>query len=130
MYLRKLFMSKPFFFYLWYKLYRSKKKLKPKWFNKETTFYFDGYPRSGNTYMIFLMKEIYDEKNIIHHFHTIAPLKVALKKKIKSLIIIRNPIESVSSSYLKKFEKKELPLSTFIERLTDQKIFYLFACQL
>jgi len=97
--LNRLFKSNPALFWLWFKLYRSRKGVRIKWFNKETLFIFDGYPRSGNTYLFHLLKEIYSETQMVHHFHTVASIKIAKQKRIKILILIREPLESISSNY-------------------------------
>lgn len=109
--IRNTFKSNPFLFWFWYKSYRSKNGLKINWFSDKTDFYFDGYPRSGNTYLLFLLSGIYKNNHIVHHFHAIAPLKIALGKDLKSIIIIRNPADAISSNYLKTFEKSKLPES-------------------
>lgn len=129
-YLRNLFRSQPFLFKLWFKIYRSKRGLKIKWFDEDSKIYFDGYPRSGNTFLAHLMRAIYDDKKIIHHFHTVAPLKIALKREIRSIIIIRDPKEALSSNYLKKYELKKLPETVNLRLLqmmiNDYIIYYTF----
>ena len=128
--LRTLFSTNPYLYFIWFKIYRSNRGLKIKWFNNQSKIFFDGYPRSGNTFLAHLMRAIYNDKNIIHHFHAVAPLKIALNKNIKSVIIIRNPQDSISSNYLKKHELKTLPEETNLKllkmMLNDYIVYYKF----
>lgn len=128
--IRNIFRTNPYLFIFWYKVYRSRKGVKLKWFNENTDLYFDGYPRSGNTFMLHLMRGIYDDKNMIHHFHTVSSLKIAFKKNIKSIILIRNPNDSISSYYLKRFEKSSLPETINVKLLqmlvNDYVIYYKY----
>ncbi len=123
-------MSQPLLYSIWFKLYRSKHGVKINWLDRNTTIFFDGYPRSGNTFMYFLFGKIYDIDIIAHHYHAIAPLKIALKKRIKSIIIIREPIEAIASNYLKRFELIGLPKKInypVLKRLIiDYKNYYKF----
>ena len=127
-FLRKQFQSQPLLYYFWFKLYRSNGGIKKQWFDKRISFYFDGYPRSGNTFMAHLINSIYDNEKILHHYHVIAPLKIALRNKIKSIIIIREPQECISSNYIKKFEKTKMPLQInqilLQNLLTDYIVYY------
>ncbi len=128
--LRILFTTNPYLYFIWFKVYRSNRGLTIKWFNNQSKIYFDGYPRSGNTFLAHLMRAIYDDKKIIHHFHAVAPLKIAFKKYIKSIIIIRDPKDSISSNYLKKHELKVLPekpnLRLLQMMLNDYIVYYKF----
>ncbi len=104
--LKYLYKNNPLLYRLWFFVYRSRSGFKLDMINNKTKVLFDGYPRSGNTYALFLIRKIFDRDKIAHHFHSIAPIKISLKKKIKIIIIIRHPLDAVSSLYLKKFEKK------------------------
>jgi hypothetical protein len=108
--LKKLLKSNTFLFKLWFHLYRKKKGLKPSYFNENTKFYLDGYPRSGNTFAVSLTSDIYGRESIAHHLHAIAPIKIALKKKIPVFILVRDPKEVITSYYLKTYAlKHEIP---------------------
>ena len=83
--MKKLLKSNTFLFKLWFHLYRKNRGRKPSYFNKNTKLYLDGYPRSGNTFAVSLIKGIYGKEFIVHHLHAIAPIKIPLKKKKKFL---------------------------------------------
>jgi hypothetical protein len=124
-FIRQYFKQNKILFYLWYKIYRSRQGTTINWFNKSTNFYFDGYPRSGNTFMLHLLRGVYQNQSIVHHFHAIAPLKIALSKNIKSIIIFREPSESISSNYLKQYEGKSFPDNLQIDVLEKLLFDYL-----
>ena len=87
--------------------------------------YFDGYPRSGNTFTIGLIERIYPslKGKGSHHLHSVAGLKIALKHNLKVLIIIRVPQDAiVSYLYTKRETKSEK--SNLIDNLIIQYIDY------
>lgn len=92
-----------FLYKLWFHLYRKNRGVKISFFDPETTLYVDGYPRSGNTFLVHLTKMIFPEISMVHHFHAIAPIKVALARKIATYILVREASEAVASNYLKEF---------------------------
>lgn len=49
--------------------------------NKKNLFFLTGYPRSGNSYFTNLLKYLNPKLNFSSHLHTIASIKIALKKK-------------------------------------------------
>ena len=101
--MKKILKSNIFLFKLWFYLYRKNRGLNPSFFNENTMFYLDGYPRSGNTFAVSLSSSIYGREFIVHHLHAIAPIKIALKKKIPVFILVREPKEAITSHYLKTF---------------------------
>ena len=57
-----------------------------------------GYPRSGNTFTTVLLSELTkNEIQIAHHTHSIANLKLALKYNVPTLVLIRDPLDSLAS---------------------------------
>lgn len=89
-------------FRLWYRLYLIKYRGKIKtWFSEKTAFYIDGYPRSGNTFMQMLIKNVFADTETVHHFHSIGSLRLALDRGLPSFILYRNPADSITSNYLK-----------------------------
>ena len=97
--LRRIFMSNPILFKFWFNNFRKSRLNLPS--NKDS-FYFDGYPRSGNSYFTNLTREIYPKMSFSHHLHTIGAIKISLKKNIPTLIIVRNPLDSIASLYVMK----------------------------
>jgi len=93
----------PMLFRLWYELYRKNTGAPITWFSPATELYIDGYPRSGNTFAQFLIQNLWPELHVVHHFHAIAPIKIALDKGIPVFILIREPRQAIASNYLKQF---------------------------
>lgn len=93
--------SNKYLFICWYLLYRKNAGLQINWFNNDTRLYFDGYPRSGNTFAQMLLKKVYQDLDFVHHFHSIGSLEIAIRKKIPSFILFRDPEDAITSYYLK-----------------------------
>lgn len=70
--------------------------------SKKDDLYFDGYPRSGNTYFIGLILRLYPGINYSSHLHTIAGIKLALSEKVPTYIIIRKPEDAIVSNLYRK----------------------------
>ncbi|MDC0298098.1 hypothetical protein OAL21_02920 [Akkermansiaceae bacterium] len=68
---------------------------------KGDDFYFDGFPRSGNSSLVKYLKESSLKKKLVFssHLHCIATLKIARSLNIPVLVIFRDPLESISSWY-------------------------------
>ena len=96
--IRKYFKSIPLLYKFWFKFNSSNLKLP----SKNDSLYFDGYPRSGNTYITNILFELYPKLKFSHHLHTIATIKLAIKIKIPVIIIIRNPLDCIASLYVMK----------------------------
>lgn len=92
-----------FLYRLWFYLYRKNRGVKISFFGADTSLYVDGYPRSGNTFLVHLIKNIFPGINMVHHFHAIAPIKIALSRNIPTYILARAPSEAISSNYLKEY---------------------------
>jgi len=105
--MKRLIKSNPFLFKLWFELYRKNRGVKINYFNHKIKFLLDGYPRSGNTFAASLVKYIFGKDvSFVHHFHAIAPIKIALRKDLPVCILIRDPKEAITSNYLKTFALK------------------------
>ena len=120
--MKKLLKSNTFLFKLWFHLYRKNRGLKSSYFNKNTEFYLDGYPRSGNTFAVSLIKSIYGKESIVHHLHAIAPIKIALKKNIPVFILVRDPKEAITSYYLKTYSLNHETIPKKINHILLKKL--------
>lgn len=111
-YIKKKFKSTPFLYKIWfYLLYNSRiwfyfvqgkiNKIRIHWFSKDTQLYYDGFPRSGNTYLQYLVNLVWPYLEAVHHLHAIAPIKIALARKLPVFIIWRAPADTIASNYLK-----------------------------
>lgn len=86
---------------------------------KEDNWYFDGYPRSGNTFNKRLFSYIYPDLKGVSHLHSIAGLKIALKRNISSIIIFRDPLESILSYAFTQSKRNKNPRKYDINLLTE-----------
>jgi len=101
-FIKKIFKTNSILYYYWFNMFRKAESNSLRLPESGDDLYFDGYPRSGNTYSYWLLVYFYPNLKITHHLHTIGALKIAIQKKIKCLIIIRNPLDCVSSFYFTK----------------------------
>lgn len=66
-------------------------------FNKKTDLVLEGYPRSGNTWLrnaiLYKKKDI----SISSHMHYPSSIRLAIKRNIPCIILLRNPLDSISS---------------------------------
>jgi hypothetical protein len=115
--LRISIKSYPIFYILWFYLIRKNRGDKVEFFNRSTSFLMDGYQRSGNTFAVFLIKRIIPDARFIHHLHAIAPVKMAIRRNIPIFIIIRDPLESISSNYLMHYGMRGLNLPDVTNRM-------------
>ena len=60
-----------------------------------------GFPRSGNTFFSFFMRSYFPEKRISTHYHVFAGVRYALSNQVPALIIIRDPVDAISSLLVK-----------------------------
>jgi len=82
--------------------------MKAYWFSKSSDLFFDGYPRSGNTFLKHLTIELMPSIEAVHHLHKVAPIKIALQKKLPVFILTRKPDDAISSNYLKYYSMRKL----------------------
>ena len=110
------------FYRLYYVFYRSRVGDPVRLPRRSDDFYFDGYPRSGNTYVINLIRHVLqlDRASYTSHLHSIAGIKMALRMKLKPIVIIRHPKDSVASYYFTR-SSPEAPLNMqLLHRLIQQ----------
>ena len=79
--------------------------------NKNTLYTIESYPSSGSSFFynyfrgllcflengVFLLSLKEEEKFISHHSHSVANIKKSIKNKSMIFVIIRNPLDSISS---------------------------------
>ena len=129
---RKLLSENVFLYKLYFHLYRKHRGIRPNWFKSKTKIYYDGYPRSGNTFLHHLFRNIFPDIHTVHHHHKIAPVKISLYKNIPSFILIRNPEDCIPSNYLKHFSMINgggLPDSLdqkLLHRMTEDYVNYYY----
>jgi hypothetical protein len=124
--IQKLVRTNRVIYTLWYKLWRSKtgdRVVLPK---PGDRLYFDGYPRSGNTYLAGMIHYFFPDTIGSSHLHAIAPLKIALKNKVPCLIIIRNPRDCVASNHFRKTNGKFVNQDLLNAQLLEYVDYYEF----
>lgn len=99
--LKKKFKENVFLYKLWF--YYNKSKI-PKLRLPKTSddFYIDGFPRSGNSYTDYFLRNFHPHLEYSHHLHTIAGIKIALKNGITPFILLRNPLDVIASNSIMK----------------------------
>jgi hypothetical protein len=121
--LKKIVSSNILLYYLWFILVRKRKGLDIDFFRRDTDVFIDGYARSGNTFIIHLVRSLLPELNSVHHLHAVAPIKIALLLNLPAFILIRDPMNCISSKYLKHFAMRGIEVNTPIdEHLLNQFI--------
>ena len=76
--------------------------------SSKTNLHATGFPRSGNTYCMNIIQNTFPELKISTHIHTIASLKLAIKYKVPTIILLREPKQAcISLSLLYKNISKE-----------------------
>ena len=124
--IKKQFLANQILYKLWFDYRRSKSGDKVALPKSGDRLYFDGYPRSGNTYVAGLMKFIFPDAIQSSHLHAIAPLKIALKNKVPVLIIFRDPENSVASNHFRKTDGKQINMKLLNEQLLEYIDYYKF----
>ncbi len=84
--------------------------------SKKTELCIEGFPRSGNSYAVVAFKLANPEIKVGHHLHVPAQIKKACLLNIPCLVIIRNPLDAVSSFLV--FQSSinaDIYLSTYID---------------
>jgi Sulfotransferase domain len=98
--------ANPTLYKIWFKLIRKRQKKFARLPERGDGLFFSGFPRSGNTYFNYLLRFNFPSLVFASHLHTIASLKIAFKKELKVLVIIRNPFDSITSLLLIKSGKE------------------------
>jgi len=117
---KRTFKSNKYLYKIWFAANQKKLDSTVRLPRKTDEYYFDGYPRSGNTFFRGLLKRAYPNLNGTSHLHCIAGLKIALGLQIKCLIIIRNPVDAVASNVYTKIHRQNNPLDKNIEVLCNE----------
>jgi len=122
--LRQFARSNILLYSIWYNLGRTRSKVRLP--QKGDDFFFTGYPRSGNTYLANLLWTVGNLK-FASHLHTVAAIKIAIKRNLKIVVTIRNPFDAVSSSFFMKYGGNTAAVEkNAVTKLIDDYIFYHF----
>lgn len=66
-----------------------------------TELHLTGFPRSANTYCYNILKVVFPSLILSYHIHTTASIKLALKHRVPTLVLVRDPISACCSLLLK-----------------------------
>ena len=94
----KIFLKgMPFFYLIVYRIRKLFNKPACDICTTKTDLCIEAYPSSANSYLCNLIKALNREIDIAHHTHSIANIKLAFRYNVPVVVIIRNPIEAISS---------------------------------
>jgi hypothetical protein len=106
--------------------------------SKNTSLHLEGFPRSGNTFAWNLLYNticVNGKLNICHHLHSVGSIKMSLNKNVRVFILIRNPLDTIASCYLKYYATRNLGNPNYVnipllEHVAKQYInFYSYCLQ-
>lgn len=80
-----------------YPLYLKWRNPKKRFPCRNTFLTIEGFPRSANTFSLYLAREVFPGKLISSHIHNIASIKSGLRLEVPCIVLIRDGIESVVS---------------------------------
>jgi hypothetical protein len=75
--------------------------------DKNSDITIEGFMRSGNTFAYYQFKDANKNLNIAHHRHSNTQITFSVRNKIPTLLLIRNPIDVIVSTYI--FFDKKIP---------------------
>jgi len=82
--------------------------------NGDTEIVIEGFPRCGNTFAVIAFQKAQERKvKIAHHLHVPAQIHFAVNRDIPALVLIREPLEAISSLIVRHPER--LPETCFME---------------
>lgn len=74
----------------------------------------EGYPSSGNSFALNLLRTLRPTLRISSHYHCIANLKLALKNDVPTIIIVRAPQDSIASRCRRFSTPTEMAIDEYI----------------
>jgi vacuolar-type H+-ATPase catalytic subunit A/Vma1 len=98
--------------------YFKRSKNKKEKITKKTQLLIDGPTRSGNHFAVHYVKK-FNELSLARHYHSPGAIRLAFKKKVPTLLLIRKPIDQISSAFI--YLEKKVPLKRIIK---SYQVFY------
>lgn len=123
--LKKKFKEIVLLYKLWFYFNKPKfPKLKLPKYNDQ--FYIDGFPRSGNSYVDYFFRNFHPHLEYSHHLHTVAGIKIAIKRGIPLFILLRNPLDVIASySIMRAYDNKgDLSDNSLLVNISNEYINY------
>ena len=81
-------------------LFRCFSERYPHYAKDDSQICIEGFPRSGNTFLVAAIQRWNPEIKISHHSHLASNAKYALDNSVPTVILIREPLEAVSSAMI------------------------------
>lgn len=94
----KIYVNKNYILYNTFLLFAKRKDILV---NKKSDLLIEGFPRSGNTFAVALLKSLNNDINIARHRHEVGHVLKALKFNKPIIILVRNPQDAVVSFFLR-----------------------------
>ncbi|WP_269542308.1 hypothetical protein [Cerasicoccus fimbriatus] len=117
LFLRKLIRNSPFAFSLYLSIVRP--PVRGRMPDRSTQLHLTGFPRSANTLAMRMLHEFFPALAISTHIHTIASLKLALKYNIPTVVLVRDPVSTITSLVVMRANGDASYVSTFIRDYVD-----------
>lgn len=75
----------------------------------------EGYPSSANSYTYHLFRVLFPEIKLSHHTHSYANVSIALEQNIPSIVLLRNPLDCISSRHVRFHSSLSISLAEYID---------------
>jgi len=98
--LRIVASESPAAYRLWFRWHCFRLGRKKKLPRPGDRLYFDGFPRSGNTYFTAGLKAVFPGLQFANHLHAVAPIRIAIDAGVPTIVLMRKPSDAVSSYML------------------------------
>lgn len=80
----------------------------------------EGFPRSGNTYLVALLQYYWPgEFKVAHHRHEVGQLRYAARKSIPTIVVIREPLDSIASFVIRENVSLSFGLSLYSRFMSE-----------
>ena len=111
---------------LW-RIHTTYRKLNERISVPETDLCVEGFPRSGNTFFVCLLETANPSGKYAHHTHNILNIQRAIKYNIPILVPIRNPLDAIVSSIMRRSViTRESASATVFHACKEYEIFFSF----
>ncbi|MFW6121333.1 MAG: hypothetical protein ACOC80_10615 [Petrotogales bacterium] len=91
--------------------------------SKKTDIHVTGYPRSGNTFALYLLKQLLPNLNIATHIHATSSIKSALHHNVPVIVLLRDPEECIPSAIIK---RKSSSLRRDLFAIQEYNLYYKY----
>lgn len=122
--MKTLLKSNKVLYKIWFYLNKKKLSKNLRLPLKSDDYYFDGYPRSGNTFIKGFINFIFPNVKGASHLHTVAALKIALKLKLPAIVVVRNPFDAIASNLYRKSTNEGSLTNSLIGEVVNDYINY------